>query len=157
MLSKPTIPFAIMIAFILSWGCHGFRPTEPELTRKSSLSDWDIFDICGSYAGFANVSDRVVIICQPFVVREVKGRLLWEGGWPGDRGPLFEIRRTGEMGARIYSVYADLDGNFVIKDIPQGRYCYRASNLGFIGYEGIVIVEKHANPKNEIVIEMFVE
>lgn len=111
------------------------------------------FEVCDK-EGFASEFHQLAPIYEPFTVREVKGQLKWYGGWPDGILPLFEIRRSGK-GTRILGVNTDAEGNFVMKNIPDGRYCFQAScGGGWVAFMGIIIVDRKADPKNQIILEM---
>lgn len=113
-----------------------------------------IFD----FNGFTNEGSVMEVIYKPFIVREIKGRLL---PYNTDRTwyealPLFELRALGK-GTKISRVRADKNGFFVMKNIPEGLYCYSISCLGWHVYMGVVIVDKKANPESTISILMYPE
>jgi len=92
----------------------------------------------------------------PFVVRQVKGRIIsayWEGSWETGVVPVLELRGPGSS-SKIYEVRGDKTGYFKLKNLPRGQYCFfaSASELGWGGAFGIIIIDKKANRKNEIEI-----
>jgi hypothetical protein len=111
---------------------------------------------CG-LEGFTEAPDEHIIneITEPFVVREVKGRIDNEAGpgWWKDCLVLFEIRGI-RKDTEVHKVYADENGNFVMRDITEGRYCFKATVNGWQSVTGIIIVSKRADPERSIVFEM---
>lgn len=94
-------------------------------------------------------------ITEPFVVREVKGRIdnVAGPGWWKDRLVLFEIRGI-RKDTEIHKVYADENGNFAMKDITEGRYCFKATVDGWQSVVGIIVVGLKADPTNKITFVM---
>jgi hypothetical protein len=106
--------------------------------------------------GFAESFMSISEILGPLWVRQVSGSLIsrnWDGSWQEGVRPLFEIRAVGK-GTRIHRVKADAQGRFSIRGLSDGQYCFMASCWGWDTYFGTVIVDKRADPKNEIFIEM---
>lgn len=95
-------------------------------------------------------------IKKPFIVREVKGKILNSDddyGWSENIRVLFEIRRQGEN-SDVNRVFADANGEFRMVNIPEGNYCFKATVSGWQSVMGIIIVTKKANPMNKIVFKM---
>lgn len=134
------LPLALMLA-LLSW-----------LSCDSSLRGPD----CG-LEGFTEAPDEHIIdeIAEPFVVRAVKGRIDNEAGpgWWKDCLVLFEIRGI-RKDTEVRRVYADENGSFVMGDVAEGRYCFKATVNGWQSVTGIIIVSKRADPEKSIVFEM---
>ncbi len=99
----------------------------------------------------------LVEIENPFVVRQVEGRVINKGDrkgeWVKQAPVLFEIKSTGKE-QKITKTYADEQGNFAIKDVPERRYCFKATNSGFQSIIGNIIVRRRADPAKRIVFEM---
>jgi len=113
--------------------------------------------LCGE-EGFTRSDDENLLdeIWKPFVVREIKGKIInkaGDDGWPKDARVLLEIRGIVKD-SQIKRSYADEKGNFVMKNIPEGRYCFRAHAVGWQVVMGIIIVDKKADPNNKIVFTM---
>ncbi len=154
-LTKQILAFFLSSFLILEFGCHGGRPPDVELRTGSALSRQMLIKICDS-RGFAESFDSIAETLGPFSVRQVSGCLTsrnWDGSWQEGIRPLFEIRAMGK-GTKIYRAKADAQGRFAIRGLRDGQYCFMASCWGWDTYFGIVIVDKHADPKNEIFIEM---
>lgn len=130
--------------------CSSHTPEQEHLITSSRYLN------CG-LEGFtlANPEHIVNEIKEPFVVSEIKGRIINEagGGWPRDYPVLFEIRGMKKH-VKIYKTHADENGNFVMKNIPEGRYCFKATIGGWQSVMGIIIVNKKADPKSNLVFEM---
>ncbi len=149
-------PVLILLLSLSSIHCGPGESTPREagasVERMQEISQTP-YEICDK-EGFANGgSSRLDQIEKPYVVRQVRGRIFWEAGWPGKKGPLFEIRKIGKN-TRIRGVHADLDGYFVMKNVREGRYCFQVSEYAFTSIIGFIFVDKHADPKKEIFIEM---
>ncbi len=94
----------------------------------------------------------------PFIVRQIKGRIIseaWQGSWETDVVPILELRGPG-VSSKIYEVRGDKMGYFRLKNLPPGRYCFfaSASEVGWNGAFGIIIIDKKASGKNEIEITL---
>jgi hypothetical protein len=91
---------------------------------------------------------------RPFVVRQVKGQLTWEGvEWPEGEPILFEIRGPWPA-EKIARANADAKGNFEIPGVAAGRYCFKATVSGWRSVIGVIKVDKHADPTRQIRIVM---
>jgi len=110
---------------------------------------------CG-IQGFTLAIDEHIIneVEQPFVAREIKGtiRNITGEGWQKDHRVLFEIREMGH--SLVKRTYADENGNFSMKKISDGRYCFKATLMGWQSVIGVIIINKKASPNNKIIIEM---
>ena len=110
---------------------------------------------CGS-EGFRVAEAEHIIdeIKDPFIVCEIKGQAINATGygWTKEVKVLFEIRPKG--GGQIIRTHADENGRFVMKDIPDGQYCFKATVSGWQSVMGTIIVNKHADRKNRIVFKM---
>lgn len=154
-MTKQISAFFLFFILILECRCNGGRPPDVELRTGSALSRQMLIKICDS-RGFAESFDSIAETLGPFSVRQVSGCLTsrnWDGSWQEGIRPLFEIRAMGK-GTKIYRAKADAQGRFAIRGLRDGQYCFMASCWGWDTYFGIVIVDKHADPKNEISIEM---
>jgi hypothetical protein len=113
--------------------------------------------ICGldSFAQ-SECEHEIEEIRQPFVVRTIIGKIfnaIDYDGWGKDFRVLFEIRRSGGD-VKAQKTYADKNGNFVMSDIPEGQYCFKATFCGWKTVMGIIIVSKKADPKHRVIFEM---
>jgi hypothetical protein len=103
------------------------------------------------------VQHEVVDIAQPFIVRTVFGRVIAteeDSGW--GEGVLFQVRAIDNKG-KIFQTLADGNGVFKINGLPEGQYCFMASILGWKTYMGVIIINKSASPKNQIVFTMHID
>lgn len=147
---------ALGIVSILILQCCSRTVTKPDTTGTGGNSaHGSPIPTCG-LAGFALAVDEHIIdeIERPFVVRGIKGKILnvTGYGWTKDVRVLFEIREIGRT--LIRKTYADEDGNFSVKKIFDGQYCFKATVTGWQSVMGIIIVSKKADPKTAIVFEM---
>jgi hypothetical protein len=105
--------------------------------------------VCG-IDGFTQAVDEHIIneIEPPFVVKEIKGKILntTGNGWTKVVRVLFEIREAGH--SRIKKTHTDENGDFRIKNISDGRYCFKATVTGWQPVMGIIIVSKQAARKS---------
>jgi hypothetical protein len=152
---KRVSSFFLFSILVLACGCHGGRSPDMGLRAGTKVS-WDtVFKICDR-EGFSVPDYSFSEILGPLWVRHVGGRLIsrnWNGRWQEGVRPLFEIRAVGK-GTKIYRIQADEQGRFFIRGLRDGQYCFMVSCWGWDSYLGTVIVDKHADPKNEIFIEM---
>jgi len=154
-LTKPISVFFLFFILILESVCHGGRPLDMGLRAGTEVS-WDSIKKICDREGFAVPHNSFSGVLGPFWVRQVSGRLIsvnWDGSWQEGVRPLFEIRAVGK-GTKIHRIEADAQGRFAIRGLREGQYCFAASCWGWDSYIGTVIVDKRADPKNEISIEM---
>jgi len=118
------------------------------------LEHGNISGLC-DYSGFKYMGNLLQECKTPFVVRSIKGRIRPEyfDSWPDPVRPIFQLRAM-EKGDRIFRAYGNKDGFFRMAYIPEGRYCFFICCDGFDDSVGIVFVNKHADPKNEIFVKM---
>src|SRR5690349_3848797 len=87
----------------------------------------------GEFRGFTKSPTEGIIsrVERPFVVQKVEGIMLRS---VGDRSPLddvvFEIKGPGKS-QKIRSAKTDADGRFSVKDVPPGKYIFKATASGF--------------------------
>lgn len=155
-MSKASAALGIVSIFILQ--CCSRPAAKPDTASTGGNSEYQLQSQivrCG-INGFTLAIDEHIIdeIEQPFVVREVNGRILsaTEQGWPRGIRVLFEIREIGRT--LIKKTYADENGDFIMKNISEGRYCFKATVTGWQSAIGVIIVSKRADPKNRISFEM---
>jgi len=145
--------FIIMVSF---FHCRSYNIKNADSTNTvSNSSPQSPIKECG-LEGFTPAIDEHIIddIEQPFIVRKIGGKIINDqGGWPKKLPILFEIR-DARKDAKVHKVYADDKGNFIMKNIPEGRYCFKATVMGWQSLMGIIIVDKKADPKSEVVIKM---
>ena len=155
-MSKIALVVFLLPIMLIQCSPHHARTADTIAAAGATVDFKTLFDICDT-AGFEQGAHETIPIYKPFIVREVKGKLNWRGGWPEGYLPLFAIRPTGK-GTQILSVSSDSDGNFIMKDIPNGRYCFYAScGIEWKAYTGILIVDKRADLKSQIYIEMDID
>ena len=117
-------------------------------------SKWPI-EICG-LKGFTESKAEHIInqIREPFVVCEIRGTISNDqAGWQKGSLVLFEIRGIGKN-LKVKHTHTDEYGNFAMKNIPPGRYCFKATVLGWQSVMGVIFVDKKANPRNQVVFKM---
>ena len=122
---------------------------------KSHYESHSPLDLCG-FEGFTESAAEHIIdeIRQPFIVCRIKGKITNdEGVWPENLPILFEIRRTGKD-SKTAQALADGNGTFEMPQMAEGRYCFKATVLGWRSVMGIIIVDKKADPKRTILINM---
>jgi hypothetical protein len=100
---------------------------------------------------------RYFPISEPITVRQIKGMIIsenWHGSW-GDWRPTLYLRGPGKS-QRTYKIRGDATGRIVIGHLAMGSYCFLATagGSGYHGAYGIIIIDKKADPKNEIRIEL---
>lgn len=110
---------------------------------------------CG-FEGFTQSESEHIIreINKPFVVTEIKGQIQNETGiWPEGANVIFEIREK-DKNSEIKKIHVGKNGNFKIKKIKSGIYCFKATANGWQSVMGVIIVSKESATKNEIEFEM---
>jgi hypothetical protein len=78
----------------------------------------------------------------------------WKGTW-GDDWPVLYLRSLAKS-EKTYEIRGDVTGRIFSKKLPQGSYCFLAcaSASGYHGAYGIIIIDKKADTKNQINIEL---
>jgi hypothetical protein len=153
-MSRTTATLAIVLISFLVCCC---RPTIKSAVATANSADQHQSQLykCG-IEGFTLAIDEHIIneVEQPISVREIKGTILSATGqgWPQGHRVLFEIRELGQ--SLIKRPYVDENGNFSMKKISDGRYCFKATIIGWQSVIGVIIVDKKTDPKNKILIEM---
>jgi hypothetical protein len=153
-MSKASAALGIVSIIIFQSCSHPVAKPDTASASGNSAYQSPIFT-CG-IAGFTQSAAEHIIneIEQPFVVREIKGKILNATGygWTKDVRVLFEIREAGHN--LIKKTYGDENGDFSMKNISDGRYCFKATVTGWQSVIGIIIVNKKAARKTKIVFEM---
>lgn len=91
----------------------------------------------------------------PFTVRQVKGQIynaINDGEWE-DSQVLFEIRGLDKKG-RIRQTHADRLGYFEIRNVSEGRYCFKATTNGWASVMGIIVVSRTADTNAIVTFRM---
>ena len=106
--------------------------------------------------GFTLAEEEHIIeeIERPFVVSSIRGEITNDqGGWPAGQKLLFELRGMAKD-SKVLHTEADRVGNFVLKGIPDGKYCFKVTADGWRSVMGVIFVHKKTNPKEIIVIHL---
>jgi hypothetical protein len=118
----------------------------------------DIYHLCRPYEfdGYKNVGE-LFHISEPLRVRRIKGMITirdWKGTWD-EYWPVLYLRSLSKS-QKTYEIRGDSTGRIFSRKLPQGSYCFLAcaSAPGYDGAYGIIIIDKRADPKNEIHIEL---
>ncbi len=112
-----------------------------------------------SLIGFTmtEVENRIIEIEDAFVVRKIRGWILnhndIEKKWPVRFRVLFELRQS-EGNMEIMRTITDENGYFEIPNVPEGRYCFKATLYGWKSIVGTIIVDKKADAKIAVVFDM---
>jgi Carboxypeptidase regulatory-like domain len=106
------------------------------------------FDICKE---FLKNSVALVLLPQPFIVREVKGVVLVP--YCDDPRPnvLIELR---DGGGKFRSTKTDSRGQFKFGNVREGTYTFKITLAGFPSVVGTVVLQKHARKSEAMRIEM---
>jgi hypothetical protein len=110
----------------------------------------------GELKGFTESPAEGVIIHleQPFVVQEISGVVLRSVGDESPlEGVLFELRGPGNS-AVIRSAKTGIDGNFNLSKVPQGKYTFKVTALGFQSIVGVIIVSSKAASSRIVKLSM---
>ncbi len=105
----------------------------------------------------ANPEGFVEQVTEPFVVRQIQGKILDSEGnaiWHEVSTPLLEIRAFRLMIGKPQGVYTDKNGVFKMEGVPDGPYCFKATMDGWRSVIGIIIVSKKADPKKTIILKL---
>jgi hypothetical protein len=118
----------------------------------------DIYDLCRPYEFIGNINAvELFYISEPLRVRRIKGMITirdWKGTWDED-WPVLYLRSLSKS-QKTYEIRGDTTGRIFSKKLPQGSYCFLAcaSAPGYDGAYGIIIIDKRADRKKEINIEL---
>jgi hypothetical protein len=147
--------FGVAMATLLSVACS----SSMEPTSQINDIAYDLFGACriremAEGTGAVHIWD----FPETIRVRQAKGRIIyegWAGSWYENSWPILRLRSRGKS-QKTYEVHGDVKGRFVLKHLPEGEYCFfaSASCSGYHGYYGIIIIDKKADKKNEIEIEL---
>jgi len=154
----PIATAALAIVAIFTLQCSAHPVAEPNGASSGSNSVYQSqspIGLCG-INGFSDAVDEHIVneIMEPFVVTGIRGTIRSEAGdWPEGIRVLFEVR-SSRAGAKIQRAMTDAHGKFMMKGIPDGQYCFKATVNGWQSVMGVIIVSKKADPKNKIVFEM---
>lgn len=150
------VPGSLIFLLIILSCSHRPQPVfDNGLTYQSGNEPRSPVLECG-LEGFAKAIDEHIIdeIEKPFRVHKIAGRIMNDtGGWPSGLPILFEIRET-KKGAKVRRVYADRDGNFNMKKVKEGRYCFKATVMGWQSQMGIIFVDNKAVRQNRILLKL---
>jgi hypothetical protein len=116
----------------------------------------DIYHLCRPYEfdGYKNVGE-LFHISEPLRVRRIKGMITirdWKGTWD-EYWPVLYLRSLSKF-QKTYEIRGDSTGRIFSRKLPQGSYCFLACAPGYDGAYGIIIIDRKADPKNEINIEL---
>ncbi|MEN6311578.1 MAG: hypothetical protein ABFD80_08605 [Acidobacteriota bacterium] len=158
MLVRRALLIILAISF-LPYCAHNPSPSSvvPAYIGKltTALANERISKICDQ-TGFKVGGHFLNKIDKPIIVRKIKGRMVPrdDNRWPELCGPpLFQIRAMGK-GTKIMTATGDINGKFVMENIPDGQYCFHASCYGWNDCAGIIIVDKKADRKKKIFLEL---
>jgi hypothetical protein len=147
----------ILCISLTQCGSHGLKSVNTIKDTGDAHSQGELpISLC-SLDGFTLSAAEHIIeeIKQPFVIQKIEGSIVNfdNSTWSRDSRVLFEIRGIAKDG-QIRRTYADENGYFVFNGITEGRYCFKATVLGWQSVMGIIIVSKKADPKGKIVFKM---
>jgi len=100
---------------------------------------------------FLRDSVAIVVLQQPFIVREVKGVVLVPYCDPLPINVLIELR---DGGGKFRSTKTDSRGQFKFGKVREGTYTFKTTLDGFPSVVGTVVLRKHAQNSEAIRIEM---
>ncbi len=140
---------AVVWLVIQFMGCS-IGPGNPETAAVRSNCSLEGFTL-------TEAENRIIEIEDAFVVRKIRGWILnyndIEKKWPVRFRVLFELRQS-EGNMEIMRTIADENGYFEIPNVPEGRYCFKATLYGWETIIGTIIVDKKADEKIAIVLNM---
>jgi hypothetical protein len=125
------------------------------LLASSAATHAGAADVCTITAFAPQPAEGIVDVrTEPLLVREVAGILRSKAGpWPGEAIVRFELVPQGKSGP-FQAIRADQQGRFAIRARP-GRYCFRASAIGWQSIIGPIVVSPTAAPKPiELTLEL---
>ena len=131
------------------------------MTRKMVLRKWFNVLMClilllciaeaqdkykkGDFKGFTINEPVIQRSKENLTTKTIRGQIYFsdDNGYPME-GALFEIQGPGSC-ETIRSVSTDENGYFEFKDLPEGRYIYKASSLGYNAVAGVITLSQRAN------------
>jgi hypothetical protein len=116
----------------------------------------DFYTFCSSY-GFTEASiEQISHLEKPFVVKTVCGTVLRGDGLPMGTEVIFEIRKKDKnwKNQKIYKTMTDEKGNFCIKCVKRGTYCFKVTLEGWQSVMGEIILTDKADKNSKILIKL---
>ena len=106
----------------------------------------------GEYKGFmACTSFSLVILKDPFLIREAKGVVLLPGSEEPIPNVLVEFR---DADGKIKSTKTDSRGQFEFRRLREGTYMFKTTLSGFQSVIGTVVLHKSNKKSGAVRIEM---
>ena len=123
-------------------------------TQKKEKEDFYTF--CSSY-GFTQASiEQISHLEKPFVVKKICGTVLSIEGLPLGKELVFEIRKKDRnwKTQKIFRATTDDKGEFCIKCVKQGTYCFKVTLEGWRSVMGEIILSDKADKNSKILVKM---
>jgi hypothetical protein len=94
-------------------------------------------------------------VSQPIRVRAVKGMLESQAGeWPDEAFVVFEMKGPSPS-QKVWRAFPKKpSGQFQIRDVPAGKYFFKATAIGWQSVIGTIEVSKDADRKEQIKLYM---
>ena len=137
------------MALVPIGGCGSSRGA----TSRSPVRDWT--SVCSSDSFVASPAEHLIVeLHEPIVVAAVEGVITSQAGeWPEQATILIELRPADFPGV-ARRAQADGHGKFRVDNVKPGRYCFKATAIGWQSVIGIIVVSKDVDPEKRVAIEL---
>lgn len=120
-----------------------------ETNRKPKM---DNNELCSSFGFTETTIEQIIRIKKPFIVRNICGTVVLLDGSPMIAGVIIEIRKKVKdwKTEKIYKTTTDEKGEFILKEVKQGRYCFKMTFEGWQSIVGEIWLTEKADERNRI-------
>lgn len=127
-----------------------------QCTESNKKPNIDDSELCSSFGFTESRIEQINRIKKAFVVKNICGSVVLIDGSPMCAGVIFEIRKKVKnwKSEKVYKTITDEKGEFVLKGIKQGRYCFKLTFEGWQSIVGEILLTEKADKKNRINLTM---